>query len=105
MSQHSYPSDLEAKMTAAEQTSSKHAPVLLDQEVAGPGEILSANDRTLFGRINLYMARFQVEARGIERVPDDERVDKTLSNAATVVSTIYPLPQKHYHGGTRSNRA
>lgn len=79
-------------MTAEEQTSDKHAPVLSEQEAAGPGEILSANDRTLLGRINLFMARFHVETRGIERVPEDERIDTSLSNAATVVSTVVPTP-------------
>lgn len=78
-------------MTAEEQTSGKHTPVLSEQEAAGPGEILSVNDRTLLGRINLFMSRFHVEARGIERVPEDERVDTSPTNAATVVSTVVPI--------------
>lgn len=86
-------SDIEASMTTEERSNGKLSPVVVEQEAAGRGEILSADRRTLFGRMNLYLARFLVEARGIERVPEDQRVDTSLTNAATVVSTNPYSPQ------------
>lgn len=85
-------SDIESRVTAQERSDGKHSPVVVENEAAGHGEILSANKRSIFGRMNLYLARFQVEARGIERVPEDERVDTSLTHAATVVSKNSPRP-------------
>lgn len=68
-----------------------------EQETTEVGEILAANERTTLGRITLYLSGFQVESRGIERVPEDERYDTSVTNAATVVSTGVPRQ------ATRSN--
>ena len=51
---------------------------------AVPGESFLL-DETWYGKINLFGTKLHVEARGIERVPEDERTDTSLSNAAIVV--------------------
>ena len=77
--------DVEANVTA---DGDKNSSVMIGRDPAVPGEVVSASDRTIFGQINLYMAKYQVEARGIERVSEEDRIDTAVSNAATVVSTI-----------------
>lgn len=96
MTKSSSSGDVEANVMAEEHLSGKNSPVVHGVEPVMPGDILSVNDRTFFGRINLYLARYQVEARGIERVSEDERTDTSVSNAATVVSTaLSSVPKSH----------
>lgn len=47
------------------------------------GELIKGN--SLSARAQRFASKFGVEARGIERVPNDERTDGSLSQIATLV--------------------
>lgn len=68
---------------AGKQISSK-LPVYADESGAVPGESFTIGN-SLYARIQRFAKRFGVEPRGIERVPEDERTDKTLAKAGTMV--------------------
>lgn len=51
------------------------------------GETFVQGD-TLYAKIQRFAARFHVEQRGIERVPEDERDDTSLLNVGTMVRCI-----------------
>lgn len=69
--------------TAVKHISSK-VPVYGDEKGAVPGESFTVGD-SLYARIQRFANRFGVEPRGIERVPEDERTDRTLAKAGTMV--------------------
>lgn len=50
-----------------------------------PGETF-VQGNTLYARVQRLAAKFHVEQRGIERVPEDERDDNSLLNVGTMVS-------------------
>ncbi|KAL8685231.1 MAG: hypothetical protein Q9224_005903, partial [Gallowayella concinna] len=64
------------------QISSK-IPVFADETGAVPGESFIIGN-SLYARIQRFAAKYGVEPRGIERVPEDERTDKTLAKAGTM---------------------
>ncbi|CAO1605600.1 Purine-cytosine permease fcy21 [Xanthoria calcicola] len=68
--------------TAVKHISSK-VPVYGDEKGAVPGESFTIGD-SLYARIQRFANRFGVEPRGIERVPEDERTDRTLAKAGTM---------------------
>lgn len=41
---------------------------------------------SLYAKIQRFAGRYNIEQRGIERVPEDERTDKHLMNVGTMVS-------------------
>lgn len=41
---------------------------------------------SMYAKIQRYASKFGVEARGIERVPSDERTDSNMSKIGTMVS-------------------
>ena len=59
-------------------------PVYADETGAVPGESFAIG-HSLYARIQRFAKRFGVEPRGIERVPEDERTDKALTKAGTMV--------------------
>lgn len=64
------------------------------EDGAVPGESFFVGD-SYYAKAQRLAARFKIEARGIERVPEDERTDtgfRALLNVATMVST-YPCDQ------------
>ncbi|KAI4279487.1 MAG: hypothetical protein LQ337_000188 [Flavoplaca oasis] len=67
---------------AGKQISSK-LPVYADENGAVPGESFTIGS-SLYARTQRFAKRFGVEPRGIERVPEDERTDKTLAKAGTM---------------------
>ncbi|KAL8805735.1 MAG: hypothetical protein Q9182_001768 [Xanthomendoza sp. 2 TL-2023] len=67
---------------SGKQISSK-IPVYADETGAVPGESFTIGN-SLYARIQRVATRFGVEPRGIERVPEDERTDKTLAKAGTM---------------------
>lgn len=54
---------------------------------AVPGETFVQGNST-YAKVQRLAARFHVEQRGIERVPEDERDDNSLLNVGTMVSCI-----------------
>ncbi|KAL8868672.1 MAG: hypothetical protein Q9198_008097, partial [Flavoplaca austrocitrina] len=68
--------------SAGKQISSK-LPVYADENGAVPGESFTIGS-SLYARTQRFANRFGVEPRGIERVPEDERTDKTLAKAGTM---------------------
>lgn len=56
-------------------------------EGAVPGETF-VQGNTLYAKVQRLAARFHVEQRGIERVPEDERFDNSLLNVGTMVSNV-----------------
>ncbi|KAL8766146.1 MAG: hypothetical protein Q9209_006986 [Squamulea sp. 1 TL-2023] len=62
---------------------SPNIPVYGDETGAVPGESFTIGN-SLYARIQRFAGKFGVEPRGIERVPEDERTDKTLAKAGTM---------------------
>jgi cytosine/uracil/thiamine/allantoin permease len=60
-----------------------HSLVPPDETGAVHGELLVAGD-TFTAKLQRLVTRFGVEARGIERVPEDERTDKTTVKVGTM---------------------
>jgi len=66
-------------------TDEKHRSVVApDDSGAVHGESFVAGN-TLYARLQRLAGRFGVEQRGIERVPEDERTDKTTIKLSTMV--------------------
>lgn len=79
-----------------------HSPTGTDSEKGGlpaytteapavSGEVFVTGDST-YAKIQRTVSKFGVEPRGIERVPEDERTDKRLSKAGTLVGSIIRKP-------------
>ncbi|KAI4249680.1 MAG: hypothetical protein L6R40_000469 [Gallowayella cf. fulva] len=62
---------------------SSRIPVYADESGAVPGESFTVGN-SLYARIQRFAGKYGVEPRGIERVPEDERTDKTLAKAGTM---------------------
>ena len=73
-----------------------------DQSGAVHGEVFTAGNST-YAKLQRLATRFGVEARGIERVPEDERTDKSTLKVGTMVceriSTAF-----NSHCNARSNQ-
>lgn len=52
---------------------------------AVPGNAFSEGN-SLYAKIQRFAGRYNIEQRGIERVPEDERTDRRLMNVGTMVS-------------------
>lgn len=55
---------------------------------AVPGAALVYGN-TMYAKINRVADRFRIEARGIERVPDNERTDQGLMQVGTMVGFVF----------------
>ena len=65
-------------------TEEKHrSSIIPDESGAVHGEVFTAGN-TKYAKIQRLVTRFGVEARGIERVPEDERTDKTVWKVGTM---------------------
>lgn len=62
----------------------KRLPVYADETGAVPGESFVIGN-SIYHRIQRFAARYNIEARGIERVPEDERTDENLHKVGTMV--------------------
>ncbi len=62
----------------------KRLPVYADETGAVPGESFVTGNST-YHSIQRFAARYRIEARGIERVPEDERTDENLHKVGTMV--------------------
>ena len=65
----------------------KRLPVYADETGAVPGESFVTGDST-YHKIQRFAARYKIEARGIERVPEDERTDENLHKVGTMVRLV-----------------
>ena len=61
-----------------------HSVIAPDESGAVHGESFVSGN-TLYAKIQRLAGRFGLEQRGIERVPEDERTDKTTVKLATMV--------------------
>lgn len=61
--------------------------IYVDEAGAVPGESF-AYGNSAYAKIQRFAGRFGVEQRGIERVPENERTDKSLRKVGTMVGTI-----------------
>lgn len=69
----------------------KHRSVFApDESGAVHGETFVTGD-TFYHRLQRFAGRYGVEQRGIERVPEDERTDKSTLKVGTMVSTTQLL--------------
>lgn len=62
----------------------RHSQLYTPDSIAVPKEAFTEGD-SLYAMIQRFAGRFNIEQRGIERVPEDERTDKRLVNVGTMV--------------------
>lgn len=62
----------------------RHSQLYTPDTIAVPKEAFTEGD-SLYAKIQRVAGRFNIEQRGIERVPEDERTDKSLVNVGTMV--------------------
>ncbi len=76
--------------------------IVPDETGAVSGEVFTAGNTT-YAKLQRMATKFGVEARGIERVPEDERTDKSTLKVGTMVcaSMRLLLPE---HGASRGGR-
>ena len=60
------------------------APVYADESGAVAAETFEYGDST-YARLQRFAGKFNIELRGIERVPEDERTDSNLMKVGTMV--------------------
>lgn len=65
--------------------SEKGLPIYTSEAPAVAGDVFITGD-TWYAKTQRAVSKLGVEPRGIERVPEDERTDKTLSKVGTMVS-------------------
>ena len=58
--------------------------VYVDEATAVPGDSFTYGD-SIYARIQRFAGKLNIEQRGIERVPEDERTDTNLANVGTMV--------------------
>ena len=71
--------------TGLDRPAEKH-PAYVDETGAVPGESFTYGNST-YAKIQRFAGKFGVEQRGIERVPEDERTDKSPHQIGTMVWT------------------
>lgn len=57
-------------------------------QVDNIGHIPTEGD-SLYAKLQAFAGKYGVEQRGIERVPDDERTDSSMSQVGTMVRYLY----------------
>jgi len=67
--------------------SEKGVPIYTSEAPAVPGEVFITGN-TWYAKTQRAVSKFGVEPRGIERVPEDERTDTTLSKVGTMVRSL-----------------
>jgi len=61
-----------------------HSIIAPDESGAVHGELFVTGD-SLYAKLQRFAGRYGVEQRGIERVPEDERTDKSTLKVGTMV--------------------
>ena len=59
--------------------------IYADETGAVPGESFTYGN-SMYAKLQRFAGRFNIEQRGIERVPESERTDKSLVKVGTMVS-------------------
>lgn len=62
----------------------KQPPLHEQDEFTISSEVFTEGDST-YAKLQRFAKRFRIEQRGIERVPETERTDKSLAHVGTVV--------------------
>lgn len=75
--------DVEKRFSASFSAPEKHRDYV-DESGAVPGDTFDAATGVT-GKLQRLAGRFGVEQRGIERVPEDERTDKSVVKVGTMV--------------------
>lgn len=70
--------------TADVEKQARHSQLYTPDNVAVPKEAFTEGN-TLYAKIQRFAGRFNIEQRGIERVPEDERTDTSLAKVGTMV--------------------
>lgn len=65
----------------------KHRSSIVPDETGAVHGETFVTGNSFYARFQRLVTRFGVEARGIERVPEDERTDKNTFKVGTMVST------------------
>lgn len=65
--------------------------IYVDETGAVPGESF-AYGNTTYAKIQRFAGRYKIEQRGIERVPENERTDKSLHIIGTMVRARVFVP-------------
>lgn len=61
-----------------------------DIDVANSYNLTEGN--SLYARLQTFAGKYGVEQRGIERVPENERTDTSMSQVGTLVRLLHFLP-------------
>lgn len=77
--------DYEAASSSPHGTDPEKGPAFYTSEAPAVPEGVFVTGESLYARIQRTVAKFGVEPRGIERVPEDERTDTNLVKVGTVV--------------------
>jgi hypothetical protein len=70
-----------------------HSVIAPDQSGAVHGESFVVGNST-YAKLQRLAGRFHVEQRGIERVPEDERTDKSTLKVGTMVCVNAQIPDE-----------
>jgi hypothetical protein len=89
--------DLEAKAADPAYVQETDSGEYIGDEGAIRGEALIIGD-SLYARVQRFANRFGVEARGIERVPSDERTTDGMSQIGTMVGVSAIAVLYHVYG-------
>lgn len=75
--------DVDSKFTV-DPDIEKNRPIYGGDDTAVPTVVFTEGNTT-YAKLQRFAGRFSIEQRGIERVPEDERTDKSLANVGTLV--------------------
>ena len=84
------PYDVESSPVGAALPFGEKDSTYVDENGAVPGESFTYGNST-YAKIQRFAGRFNIEQRGIERVPEDERTDPNLRMIGTMV-WLYQSP-------------
>lgn len=68
----------------------KSRPTYGGDAVAVPNVVFTEGNST-YAKMQRFAGKFNIEQRGIERVPEDERTDTSLANVGTLVRHESPI--------------
>ena len=75
--------DIEQHSPSDRYSAEKPPPFFTDDTSGVPGESFEIGD-SLYAKLQRFVGKYGVEQRGIERVPEDERTDKSLVKVGTM---------------------
>lgn len=69
----------------------KQQPLYGGDDAAVPNIAFTEGDST-YATLQRFAGKFSIEQRGIERVPENERTDKSMANVGTLVRLHFLIP-------------